>query len=411
MLRVLGRFSSVRVSGMSFCVGQTGTGGELGAISDWLVILVSTSLIALLMQRMRLAVIPAYLLAGVLLGPHALALIPSPERLAPVSRLAVVLLLFGIGLELHLSALRHDLLRMLLAGVVSCSACVLLGWPAAMAFGQSAPAGLAIAMALAMSSTAVVLRIFAQRRELRLVRGRVALAISVVQDLLVLAILLVLPILARWAGASGPSAADAAATTPHYGRQVVFGLLGVTAIIAAGRLLLPRLLQQSLRAGSLEVLMIAGLAVALAAAVGAQKVGLSLEMGAFLAGFVLAGTTFRHQLSSQIGPLRDLFLAVFFTTVGMKLDPASLLHGWWVILLAALVMLFLKTAAIGATCWCLGVTASVAAAVGLSLAQAGEFSLVLLDAAHRQGILSDLALAQTMSMVVLSLFLLSLIHI
>ncbi|MCH9002451.1 MAG: cation:proton antiporter, partial [Planctomycetes bacterium] len=297
-------------------------------ITDLVVILVSAALVAVVMQPMRLAAIPAYLIAGAFIGPRALGLVPSPEGLGAISHLAIILLLFGIGLELHLSVLKHRLARMIVAGFGSCLLSILVGWPIAIWFGLAPPAALAVSMALALSSTALVMRIIADRRELRRMRGRLALSILVIQDMIVLGMLAAIPALAAWAGSSDVklaadpdvrSAADGG--TLQFVIEAILRVGGVVVLIVLGRVILPRVLRESFKGRSLEVMTLAGVAAALLAAVVAQGIGFSLEMGAFLAGFMLAGTPFRHQLSGQIGPLRDIFIAVFFTTLGMKLDP------------------------------------------------------------------------------------------
>ena len=162
-------------------------------ITDLVVILVSAAVVAVVMQPMRLAAIPAYLIAGALIGPRALGFVPSPEGLGAISHLAIILLLFGIGLELHLSVLKHRLTRMIVAGFGSCLLSIGVGWPIAIRFGLAPPAALAVSMALALSSTALVMRIIADRRELRRMRGRLALSILVIQDMIVLAMLAALP--------------------------------------------------------------------------------------------------------------------------------------------------------------------------------------------------------------------------
>jgi CPA2 family monovalent cation:H+ antiporter-2 len=146
-----------------------------------------------------------------------------------------------------------------------------------------------------------------------------------------------------------------------------------------------------------------GLAAALAAAAAAHAIGFSREMGAFLAGFVLAGTPFRHQLSGQIGPLRDIFAAIFFTTVGMRVSPAVIAEGWWVIALGVVVMVALKALLIGGLCWTLGAMASTSVIVGLYLAQAGEFSLVLVRGAADVGLLTPGAADRAIALIVISL--------
>ena len=380
-------------------------------ITDLVVILVSAAVVAVVTQPMRLAAIPAYLIAGAIVGPRALGLVPSPESLGAISHLAIILLLFGIGLELHLSVLRHRLARMIVAGFGSCSLSVVVGWPVAIWFGLTPPAALAVCMALALSSTAVVLRIIADRRELRRTRGRLALSILVIQDMIVLGMLAAIPALAAWAGSDAKLAGDPDVRpagdggTLQFVVEAILRVGGVAVLIVLGRAILPRVLRESFKGRSLEVMTLAGVAAALLAAVVAQGIGFSLEMGAFLAGFMLAGTPFRHQLSGQIGPLRDIFIAVFFTTLGMKLDPSIVAEWWWVIIAGGALMMVLKAALISGVCWALGTTASIAIAVGFSLAQAGEFSLIVLDTAHGQGIIDDATTATTIAIVVISLIL------
>ncbi len=383
---------------------------ESAVIADLLVILASAAVVAILMQRIRLAVIPAYLITGAVIGPHALGLVPSPEGLGVISHLAIILLLFGIGLELHLSMLTPGLSQLIAAGLGSCCLCVLAGWPIAMRFGLNAPAALAVAMGLSLSSTAVVLRILSDRRELQRRRGRLALSILVIQDLLVLGMLALLPALATWNNVGNDAPTGDVASTPGATGWWFFAIAcarigGVAALVILGRLVLPRLMSEALRGRSLEVMLTMGVAVALGAAVITQKIGFSLEMGALLAGFVLAGTPFRHQLSGQTAPLRDLFIAVFFATLGMRLDPAIIVAWWQIILLGVLVLILLKALLISGVCWASGATAGIAVAVGLSLAQAGEFSMILLGAANDKGILSDEALAIAIAVVVISLIL------
>jgi len=376
---------------------------ELGVTKDLVVILVAAALVALVMQRARMAVIPAYLLTGALIGPQALGFVPAPEGLGVIAHLAIILLLFGIGLELHLSALKHRAVQVTLVGCGAVVVCTSVGWVVGLLFGLSAPVALAVAMAMALSSTAVVLRVLAQRRELHRIVGRLAFATLVIQDLAVLGMLGLLPLLARWAH-GGPDPATGVGWEPFI-IKAVLRLAGVTALAVFGRLVFPRLIRESTRARSPEVLMIVGVAMATATALATQALGFSLEMGAFLAGFLLAGTHFRYQLGAQIGPLRDVSIAVFFTTVGMKLDPQIVIRFWWTILLSLSLVVSLKAVLIGLSCWACGATGRTGLGVGICLAQAGEFSLLLLGVAHDRGLLSDTVIAVGISIVILSLVL------
>jgi monovalent cation:H+ antiporter-2, CPA2 family len=376
-------------------------------VLNLLAVLATAAVVAIAMQRMRLAAIPAYLVAGAIAGPGALGLVQSAETLESIANLAIVLLMFGIGLHLHLTVLGSNLGRMVAAGVSSCALSIATGWPVAMLFGLSAPAALALCMALSLSSTAVVLRLITDRGELRHATGQLALSILVVQDIAVLAMLAAFPAIARWASSANAQMAgievDVLEDWGVFFRESGIRIGGIALIIVVGKFALPRILREAARGKSGEVMMIVSVAIAIGAGVAAQALGFSMELGAFLAGFLLSNTIFRHQLSGQIAPLRDLFMAVFFTTLGMRLQPAMFVESWWIILVGGAVMTLLKAISIGLVCWSLGATAAAAVAVGIALAQGGEFSLVLIGAARDQNILTETQATNTIAIVVISL--------
>ncbi|MEC9374381.1 MAG: cation:proton antiporter [Planctomycetota bacterium] len=377
------------------------TAGEAQLVLDLLVILATAGLVAAVLQRLRMAVAPAYLIAGAFIGPNALGFVRSGENIEAISSLAIILLLFGIGLHMHLPALKGSFRALITAGVGAVVLTIAALWPLSMLFGLSAPTGLAVSMALSLSSTAVVLRILGQQREMSTPYGRLAFAILVIQDLLVLGMLAAFPLLSGWAGLN---AEDAEPVSPlQVTADALLRIGGVSLLIIAGRLILPRLLTEAARSRSSEVMMVLSIATAIGAAVATKALGFSPELGAFLAGFLLSGTPFKHQIAGQVGPLRDLFIAVFFTTVGMLLVPATLLEFWWVILLATLALMLVKSIAIGATCWAVGATGSASLAAGMALSQAGEFSLVLVDVAADNGLVGPDVAGKVVAVVVLSL--------
>jgi CPA2 family monovalent cation:H+ antiporter-2 len=165
------------------------------------------------------------------------------------------------------------------------------------------------------------------------------------------------------------------------------------------------LLRESARETSGEVMMIVSIAVAIAAGLLTQAVGFSMELGAFIAGFLLASTPFRHHLSGQIAPLRDLFMAVFFTSLGMNVYPEVVMKYWWAVLVGGAVMAGMKAGLIGLASWTFGATPAVAVRVGLALAQGGEFSLVLIGLAEDRGILGETVSDNAIAIVVISLML------
>lgn len=385
--------------------------GQVPIVRSLLIILVSSAVISILVRRLRLVGIPVYLITGAMIGPHAARLVRSAENLADISHFAIILLLFGIGLDVHLSALRRGAFRLIAAGLGSCALTVLIAWPIVGLWGLQQPEALAVSMAIALSSTAVVMRIFAEQRRLRSAGGRLALAILVIQDLVVLIMLAALPAIAMWAAARGelsPSALLPWNTAGGIGpalAQAALRLAGIAALVLVARHLLPRLLREASRGRSVDALLIVGIACALGTAYATQALGFSLEMGAFLAGFILSTTPFKHQLMGQVGPLRDLFMAVFFTSIGMQIDARVIVEWWWVVILGGWVLMMVKWAIIGSTCWALGATAAVAVSVGLCLAQAGEFSLVLLESARVEGVLGSETTAVVIAIIVISIML------
>lgn len=388
-------------------------GGDPGAFGDALIVLAVAGITAILARRIKLDTVPAYLIAGAIIGPSAAGLVAGGERLQTISSVSTILLMFGIGLQMEVSMIRTGLSVMLSAGVGATAAAALLLWPIAMLFGLSAPAGLAVALAMSISSTAVVLRQLQERREFKKPSGRLTLLISIVQDLVSLVMLIAIPLLAAWSGAGAQTRADAGPMQTPLGNFAVDSALkiGVVAgIIVVGRLILPRLLREAGGGGSNEVPMVLSTAAALGAAIGTQAVGFSPELGAFLAGLMLSGTQFRHQISGQILPLRDLLIAVFFTVVGMKIDPMMVAQSWWVVVLGVSALFMVKAGVIAFACWAIGAAPTTSVVVGVTLAQAGEFSLVVLDVAHSSGaggapLITDRVLGASTSIVALSLIL------
>lgn len=381
-----------------------GGGGQ--TLIDALIILATAGVAAIVMRRVRFEVVPAYLIAGAIVGPHALGLVADPENLDAISRSAIILLMFGIGLHLDLSMLKSGVGGIIASGVGSTVFSAALLWPVLMLFGLPAPGALAVALALAISSTAVPLRLLSERRELRRPIGRMTSLIAILQDLLSVLILIAIPAIARWGGAAPQVDAASAEGMNRWTSLLADASLragGVAGIIVFGRLLLPRLLREAAAIRSNEVMIVLSTATALGAALATQAIGFSAELGAFMAGLLLSATPFRHQLAGQIGPLRDLFIAVFFTAVGMRLDAQAVATGWPLVLFGTGVMLALKAGVIGFTCWGVGAPPTTALAVGLGLAQAGEFSLVLLDVARGEGAIDDRVLAQCTAMVAISL--------
>ena len=385
-----------------------GGGAAGGPALTLLVILLCAGLVAMLMARLKVAALPAYLVCGAIIGPHALNVVGDTESFNWVAQLAGMLLLFGIGMHMDLNALRRDAVRSLGIGVTSTLASATIAGGIGVALGLSFTEAVVVGVALAMSSTAVVARLMQEQRELNRVHGRLALITLVVQDILVIAALTLVPLLpgaqdaaatvvndvVQATGDAGAAAADAAtveASSNAIGFElpVFVRLVLVVSLLILGKLLLPRFLMLAARSASSDVVLVLAAAVALGAALAGAALGLSAELGAFVAGFLLSATPVRHQLAGQMMPMRDLFMAVFFTVVGTSVDLAAIAQDWWLVLLLAAGLMVTKAICIGGASWAWGASTAVSARVGLLLAQSGEFSIILLGIALMQGLIDD----------------------
>ncbi len=388
--------------------------GEGRLFVNLLVILATASVVATLFKRARLETIPGYLVAGAIAGavagPGGIGIIRDLDEVEPISGLAIILLMFTIGLMLDTGSMRRGMLPILGVGLATTALNTALGWPIVIAFGQHAAPALVIAMAMSMSSTAVLVRILQQRREFRQTHGRVCLGIAIVQDIVSVLLLAMIPPIAVWASRAG--SAPAAEETGLSGvvdlvskGALYFG--GIIVMLAAGRVLLPRLVgavaRSEARGGGSELVLVLSAAIAMGSALATAALKFSPEMGAFLAGLMLSFTPFRHQLAGQLAPMKDLLMAVFFTAIGLKISPQVLGAHWMEIGAGLVILVALKTFVLGGTAWAFGASGSVAVLTGVYLGQAGEFTLVILGVADRAGVFGAGGVGVPIAIVVLSL--------
>ncbi len=378
-------------------------------VRDMLVILGAAAVISVLLHRLRLASIPGYLIVGALIGslPQSWGLIGSHEGVEQIQEIAIILLMFTIGLHLEMEAISSGMVPILVVGAASTIASSLLMWPLGMLFGLGAPAALGVAMALSMSSTAVVLGLLQQRKEVHLLHGRLCIGISIMQDMLSIAVLASLPILAVWAGVkpAETSSADGAERVMSLASHAGLAVGGIILMVGFAHYLLPGLLREASRDGNTEALLVVSAGAGLGAAVLTTALGFGPALGAFLAGFLLSATPFKYQLAGQLAPMRDLFMAVFFTAVGVQLNVMTALNNWWIVLIAVVLVMGVKAFVIGASVWFGGATAVIGGITGLLLAQAGEFSLVILGEAQKRGLVDPKAQGIIIPLVVISLML------
>ncbi len=361
---------------------------------DGILALLFLSVIAVaLMRRVQLPPIIGYLLVGALFGPHALGLIPEGRTIEFLAELGVVFLLFMIGLEVsisHLLSMRRILLGLGgLQVLLSTLATVLLAiWA-----GLRWESALAIGGALALSSTAIVVKQLQEQLEMHSRHGRKALGILLFQDLAVVPFLVLIPIL----GGGGED------MLPALGLALLKAVLAFALVFAIGHWLLRPVLGWVAATYSIELFTLSILLLALAAAWLTHRMGLSLALGAFLAGVMLAETEYRHQIETEVRPFRDVLLGLFFVTVGTQLDLAALRDDWpWVLLLTAGVVLgkgglIVLLTRLYQSDW------GVAIRTGAVLAQGGEFGFALLALALSDGLVDARQIQPLLAALVLSM--------
>jgi CPA2 family monovalent cation:H+ antiporter-2 len=351
---------------------------ELTAVlRDLAVVLAIATVVALVFSRLRLSVVAAFLVAGMILGPTGAGFVSEPGVVKSLAEIGVVLLLFTVGLEISLSDLGKMKREVLWAGGVQVSSTVLITLLVLVLWGLPVPEGLFIGFVVSLSSTAIVLKALGDRMEIDTGHGRAAIGILIFQDLAVIAMMLLIPSLRQWETAS-PVAVFL--TLAKAG-------LGVAALLVLARFLIPRLLKEVIRLNSRDILALTVMMLVMGTAFLAHRWGLSLGLGAFLAGLVISESDYVHEIAAQVMPFRDVFTGVFFISVGMLLDLPFLARNFLLILPIVATVALLKTISAGmalralAHHWRLVVIASV------SLLQIGEFSFLLMSEGHRIGLI------------------------
>jgi len=350
---------------------------------DVVLFLATAGVVVPLFKRLKVSPILGFMLAGVALGPHGLGALTGavpwlgyltvsrPDEIGEIAELGVVFLLFMIGLELSWERLR--LMRRLVFGLGSAQvlACLALGAGAAFVLGAPWPAALTVGAALALSSTALVMPALVEQRRQHGEGGRAIFAVLLLQDLAVAPILVTLTL------ASSGAATDVKSLLLAFAPSVI----GLAVLVAAGRLLLRPLLKSVARARSNELFMAACLLVIIGAGLVSALSGLSMALGAFVAGLLLAETEFRHEVEVLIEPFKGLLLGLFFVSLGINLDLSLLVRQPALILGAAAGLLLVKAVAVSALARLFGLKTPAALETGLALAAGGEFAFVILNQA------------------------------
>ena len=343
-----------------------------------IVILFGLALVTvILLRRFRFPSIIGFLLTGVLAGPHAFGLIRDAHQVEQMAELGVVLLLFTIGIEFSLKELMRIKHLVLLGGGLQVVLTILAVAAFCTLSGFSAPQSTFFGFLVTLSSTAILMKLLADAGQMDTPHGKVALGILIFQDLCIVPLMLFTPLLAGGGDGLREVAvifvkAAAFIVTAHYG----------------ARFLVPWIFEQVVKSRSRELFILTIIFIGMGTAWLTAEAGLSLALGAFIAGLAISESEYSHQALGDIMPFREAFMSLFFISVGMLLDPAALLA--YPLLIASLVAIIIvvKTLITTGAGLALGLPMRVALVAGLSLAQIGEFSFILSQAGLQHGLLS-----------------------
>ncbi|MBU8975090.1 monovalent cation:proton antiporter-2 (CPA2) family protein [Lysobacter sp. MMG2] len=344
-------------------------------------------------RRLGLGSVLGYLAAGLVIGPFGLGWFSDPQAILHVAELGVVMFLFLIGLEMrpsHLWSLRKQIFGLGTLQIVACTA-ALTG--VGLLFGYAPVVAFIGAMGFVLTSTAIVMQLLAERGDIALPPGQKIVSVLLFEDLLIVPLLVLVALL---------SPAEPSADTSRWA-SIGIGAGVLAALVAAGIWLLNPLFRLLAAARAREVMTAAALLVVLGSALLMQLGGLSMAMGAFLAGVLLSESTFRHQLEADVEPFRGLLLGLFFLGVGMALDLAVVRENWVQILGAVLAMMVVKALCIYAVARLLDSSHHEALERATLMAQGGEFAFVLYSTAAASGVIAATQNANLTAIVVLSM--------
>ncbi len=340
---------------------------ELFFLKDFVIIFGVAIGITFLFHHLRIAPIVGYLIAGVLLGPSVLGVVKDAGLIEALAEIGVILLLFLIGVEFSLAEIIRINRAVFVGGFIQVfltTAVVLL---IALSYGFTLPQGMFAGFLVAMSSTAIVLKLLSDRGEIDSPQGRLSAGVLIFQDLSVVVIVLLMPMLA---GRSGSSTVDVVL-------NIFWALAVVGIVIVVSRFVVPQILYRVIQTHNHELFLLSIVLICFGTAYLTSLVGLSLALGAFLAGLVISESEYGHQAFSEILPLKDIFSILFFVSIGMLLNVDSMLSSPVVIFLAVLAILIIKFFIGVLVPIVLGYPLRIGILVGAALFQIGEFSFVL----------------------------------
>lgn len=352
---------------------------HLPLLQDLLILIGFSTLIVLLLSKVRLPSILGFLLTGVIIGPFSLSLISDPHEVEIISEIGVILLMFVIGMELSIKQLASIKKTVFIGGLLQVLLSIMVTMALYSFLGATWAEAVFMGFLISLSSTAIVLRMFQDRNEMTTAQGKNALGILIFQDLIVVPMMLVVPIISG----HSESVVNSVLSLLLKSAVVIF----IT--IVSAKYLVPRLFYEVAKTRSKELFLLTTFTICFAVAFLTSEAGLSLALGAFLAGLIISESEYSHQATSYILPFRALFTSFFFISVGMLLDVSFFFSNILLILGITLGVFMIKGSIAAFAVLLLKYPARVAILTGLALFQVGEFAFILSKVGIEYGLLSE----------------------
>jgi CPA2 family monovalent cation:H+ antiporter-2 len=363
------------------------------SLSPVLILLASAVMVVVVCRILRLPVMLGYLAVGILIGPHAFGWIPDAPSTRHLAEFGVVFLMFSIGLEFSLTRLKAMKRTVFGLGSAQVLVSILLVMSAAWAYGLDWRAGLALGGVLAMSSTAIVSKMLVERAEINLPYGQQMMGVLLFQDLAVVPLLIIIPALAS----------DQGNLSATLGLAMLKAAVVLLVLLVFGQRIMRRWFHIVASQKSSELFSLNVLFITLGLAYLTESAGLSLALGAFVAGMLISETEYRYQVEEDIKPFRDVLLGLFFVTIGMKLNLADVAADFGWILIALITLILFKILLLALLARAFEGNMGVALRSGIGLAQAGEFGFVLLTLADEANLIHGEMLQITLAAMLLSM--------
>ena len=351
---------------------------HLPLLEDILILLGFSVIIVFLLQRAKLPSILGFLITGVIIGPYGLSLVKAVEEVEVISEIGVILLLFVIGMELSIKKLASIKKTVFIGGAIQVGLTVLVAGSCYYLLGNSWNEAVFVGFLFSLSSTAIVLKVFQDRNEMSTPHGKNALAILIFQDIIVVPMMLFTPIIAG----------ESTNVTSSILLLLLKSVVVIVITILSARYVVPKLMYAIAKTNNKELFLLTTITICFAVAFLTSEAGLSLALGAFMAGLIISESEYSHQATSIILPFRELFISFFFISVGMLLNLNFFFNHIGVILLLVLTVLIIKSIIAGLAVAVLNYPSRTVLITGLSLFQVGEFAFILSKVGIQYNLLS-----------------------